>query len=404
MEIVNLTIFIISFLVFIFGAFIGYIDKWPLSEPLLAMIAGITCGPFVLDLLNLNEWGDTHSIMLVATRLTIAMALMATALRLPANYFRKYFRSQSILVMGAMLLMWGFSTGLFWLIFQLPFIVSALIGAIITPTDPVVASSIVSGKFAQTHFSEKIRNSLSFESGTNDGLAFPLVALPILILSQTNALQHWILISVLWETLAGIAIGYITGIVAGKLVNKAHKHHWMTEKSLLAASLTLAFVIISGFELIQVNSILAVFVGGVGFNTQIDQKEELEDEKVQEMLERLFVVPIFFFLGLILPFDLWQDQGWLLVLFVTAILLFRRIPGLFILKKYLRRYNTADVFVLGWLGPIGVSSLFYAFHAMEKIEYEMLWIIVSAVVFGSTVVHGITASLVGKWFKKNQAN
>lgn len=328
------------------------------------------------------------------------MALMAAALRLPADYFKKHTRNQSILVIGAMLFMWLFSTLLFWMIFRLPFTLSALIGAIITPTDPVIASSIVSGTFARNHLSKKIRYTLSFESGSNDGLAYPLVALPLLFLTQADALEHWFLRSFLWETLGGIIMGLLFGTLAGMLVNRAHKQKWMTEKSLLAASITVAFIIIGGFELIYVNSILAVFVAGIGFNSQIDKKEVLKDEKVQEMMERLFVVPIFFFLGLILPFGQWQSHGWLILLFVTAILLFRRLPAFFILKNILRKYNRTDIIALGWLGPVGVTSIYYAFHVMERFDHEIVWTVVSAVIFGSTIVHGITASITGRWFKR----
>lgn len=399
METVNLTIFIISVAIFIAGAVIGKLEKWPVSEPFLAMVIGIVCGPYALDLLDMNEWGDPDSIMILSTRLTIAMALMATALRLPADYVKKYRKSESILVIGIMLLMWLAGTILFLLFFGFPLELAALAGAIITPSDPVVSSSIISGNFAKSHFKEKIRRTLSFEAGSNDGLAFPLVALPLLLLTESQALQHWALKSLLWETLGGILLGYLLGVLAGRIVNRAHRNKWMTEKSLLAASLTLAFIIIGGFELINLNSIIAVFAGGIGFNSKIDKEEILKDEKVQETLERLFVVPIFFFFGLIIPFQLWIEQGWLLLIFVVAVLLLKRIPAFFLLKRFLKRFNSTDLLVMGWLGPIGISSLFYVFHSLKTFENEILWTVISAVVFASTTVHGITASIVGKWYK-----
>ncbi len=400
METVNLTIFIISVAIFIAGAVIGKLEKWPVSEPFLAVVIGIVFGPYALNLLDMNEWGDPDSIMILSTRLTIAMALMATALRLPADYVKKYRKSESISVIGIMLLMWLSGTLLFLLFFGLPLELAALAGAIITPSDPVVSSSIISGNFAKNHFKGKIRRTLSFEAGSNDGLAFPLVALPLLLLTQTGALQHWVLKSLLWETIGGILLGYMLGVLAGRMVNRAHRNKWMTEKSLLAASLTLAFIIIGGFELINLNSIIAVFAGGIGFNSRIDKEETLKDEKVQEMLERLFVVPIFFFFGLILPFNLWIEQGWLLLVFVVAVLFLKRIPAFFLLKRFLKRFNSTDLVVMGWLGPIGISSLFYVFHSLKFYENEILWAVISAVVFASTTVHGITASIIGKWYKR----
>lgn len=155
MQDLYLTFFIVSLLIFLLGAIFVKIQEWPVSEPLIAMLAGIICGPFLLDLINMQDWGEPPKIMRITSELTIAMALMATGLRLPANYFLKYKRNQSIIVIGNMLLMWVLSTSIFWLIFPEDILIAALAGAIITPTDPVVASSIVSGKFAREHLTKK---------------------------------------------------------------------------------------------------------------------------------------------------------------------------------------------------------------------------------------------------------
>jgi len=339
--------------------------------------------------------------MLIATHMTIAMALMAAALRLPANFFLENLSSQSIILMGGMMLMWLFSSILFVVLFDIPFLTAALAGAIVTPTDPVVASSIVSGKFAQNHFSKKIRLPLSFESGANDGLASPLVSLPLLLLIQSNPIGTWLFKSLLWETMGGIVLGYIAGSLAGKLIHTAHHKNWMTEKSLLASSLALAFAITGGFELLQMNSIIAVFVGGLAFNGHIGKEDDLLDEKIQKVMERLFIIPIFFFIGLILPFHHWIREGWILVLLVVGVLLLRRIPAFFLLKVPLQHYSKIDTLALGWLGPMGVTSVYYVFHVQEKVSNEFLWTAASAVIFGSTVVHGITSPYIGRWYKKH---
>ena len=70
--------------------------------------------------------------------------------------------------------MWTSSGLLIWWFLEVPFQLPVLIGAIVTPTDPVIASSIVTGPFATQHVPQRIRRLLSFESGANDGLAFAL--------------------------------------------------------------------------------------------------------------------------------------------------------------------------------------------------------------------------------------
>ncbi len=71
----------------------------------------------------------------------------------------------------------------------------------VTPTDPVVASSIVQGKVAEENLPARIRHLLSGESGANDGLAYPFVFLPLLVLQMPpgEVLSHWLLETVLWE-------------------------------------------------------------------------------------------------------------------------------------------------------------------------------------------------------------
>ena len=81
-------------------------------------------------------------------------------------------------------LMWIVSGLLVYLILGLPFWVTVLIVAIITPTDPVVASSIVAGGVAERNLPSSLRCAISAESGFNDGLALPFVVLPVLVLTE----------------------------------------------------------------------------------------------------------------------------------------------------------------------------------------------------------------------------
>jgi hypothetical protein len=92
-------------------------------------------------------------------------------------------------------IMWLVSGLLVYVIFGLPFWEAMLVGAVITPSDPVVSTSVVTGKVAEENLPERIRNSLSTESVANDGLAYPFVLLPILILTKTptEALSEWLI-------------------------------------------------------------------------------------------------------------------------------------------------------------------------------------------------------------------
>ena len=122
---------------------------------------------------------------------------MGIALRLPKSYPSKPGRSVAVLLGLIMPLMWLSSTLLVYLILDLPFWTALLIGAIVTPTDPVVATAIVTGRIAEHHLPQRIRQIISAESGVNDGLAYLFVLLPILLLRRApgEVLVHWLTVT-----------------------------------------------------------------------------------------------------------------------------------------------------------------------------------------------------------------
>ena len=83
-----------------------------------------------------------------------------------------------MLVGLGMVLMWTISAGLVYLILDLSFWLVVLMGAIITATDPIAASPIVTGELAKANLPERLRNAISFESGADDGLSYCLCFSP----------------------------------------------------------------------------------------------------------------------------------------------------------------------------------------------------------------------------------
>ena len=139
----------------------------------MALAGGIIIGPQLLEWFSLPEEKEKYDLIHQATRFTLAMALMSTALRLPTDFFRKNTTTiLSILTIG-MLLMSVFSGLNFYWFLGLSFLSCMLLGAIVAPNDPVLATTIVSGKIAEKLIPSRVRNLISAESGSNDGLAFP---------------------------------------------------------------------------------------------------------------------------------------------------------------------------------------------------------------------------------------
>lgn len=388
-------VFFISAVILITGALHKKMEDIFLTEPLIALIVGIALGPDVSNVLKISDKTEELKILKIACEFTMAMALMATALRVPDNFYRKNISTQTTIVILGMVLMWLSSSFLlYWILEDFSVVECLLLGAIVTPTDPVVASTIVTGKKAKKYLPSSIRNSLSFESGSNDGLAFPIVLLSLFLVNSSDfPFNKWFTQTLLYETILCAFIAYVVGILAGKLMHAAHKKGFMNEKTLLPFSLGLAFLLLGGLNVLKMNGIIGVFIGGLSFAKYVSGNEDLQEERVQESMERIFTIPAFFIFGMILPWEDWFSLGWTSIGIVALVLFFRRIPAFLVMMPFMSQFRGKiyEILIMGWFGPIGIAALYYAIHSKEKAQFDEAWIIPSLIVFASTVSHGLTS-------------
>ena len=90
-----------------------------------------------------------------------------------------------LVVLGlGMPVMWLASSTLVYLVLGVPLLLALLIGAVLTPTDPVLSDSIVTGRLANETVPGRLRHAISAESGANDGLALLLMMLPVALLTD----------------------------------------------------------------------------------------------------------------------------------------------------------------------------------------------------------------------------
>lgn len=399
-----LIVFFVSLLIVVTGALYKKLQDVSLAEPFLALAAGILVGPDVLNLITSADQGQEFKVLKTACEFTIAMALMATALRLPDRFFRQNASSLSTLVLAGMLLMWLSSAAvLYWVLPSLSFVECLLLGAIVAPTDPVVASTLITGEKARKFLPSSIRSTLSFEAGANDGLAFPLVLLSVFLVGSADfTLNEWFTRILVYENILCGILAYGIGSGAGFIMKNAHKAGWMSDKTLLPFSIALALLLLSGFNALGMNGIVAVFIGGVAYARDITRNEEIEEEKVQESMERITTTPVFFILGLMLPWSEWFSMGWTALVVVVLVLLFRRIPVFLALMPVLPKFRKKpySILVMGWFGPIGVAALYYAVLSQEKTDLKEAWVIPSLIVVASTVLHGLTSVPLEKLYHK----
>ena len=152
-----------------------------LTGPMIAMLVGAILSPYVLNVVDMTQWEHAPRFLELASMLTISMALMAAAYKIPNPYLTEFKYAQAVILLLGMPLVFVLSGLIAYWIFDLPVAVAFLLGAVITPTDPVISSTIVSGKFAERLLPASVRHTLSFESAANDGLALPLVLLMLFI-------------------------------------------------------------------------------------------------------------------------------------------------------------------------------------------------------------------------------
>ena len=396
---------IVSSLVVVSGLLVIKIERLYLTEPLLAMLVGIAVSSLGFKTISTSEGETQVRFLEIASQLTISLSLMAAAYKIPRNYPSSFGKSQAVILLLVMPLMFLASGLIAYCVFSFPLAVAFLVGAVITPTDPVVSSTIVSGKFAEKLLPASLRHTLSFESAANDGLAYPLVLLVLFVLGHGEATTgaDWLLRVVGWETLGAIGLGVAMGYGLGRGMHAAHQRGWMNEKTLLSFSVAFSFLVLSLVEVVRANGIVAVFAAGLMVSRMVSKHEVLAEENVQETMERLFIIPIFFFFGMLAPVNAWFVLGWPLLLFAVLILLFRRLPAFLLVRPLLPKFkHWPDLLFLGWFGPVGVAALFYSMHVLKHTPYPVVWEVASFVVFFSTLVHGLTSLPLSKRYARQR--
>lgn len=171
----------------------------------------------------------------------------------------------------------------------------------------------MTGGLAERSLPDRLRSALSLESGANDGLAYLIVLLPILLMdhaSPSAAFGRWLIHVLLVGVLLAVAFGAIIGYVAALALHHSDKKGWAEKHSLLGLSVALSLVVVAAAKLMGSDGILAAFAAGAAFNFGVDRGEEFEDQNVQEAISRLFNLPVFTLFGAMLPWQDWFGLDW----------------------------------------------------------------------------------------------
>jgi NhaP-type Na+/H+ or K+/H+ antiporter len=381
----------------------SYLRWMPVTTSAVCLLLGIGIGPSGLDLLKL-PLEDASLWMEHLTEVAVLFSLFVCGLKLRLPLRDKRWRIAFGLAGPVMVLtIVGVCALLHWGL-RLPWGPSLLIGAILAPTDPVLAALV---QVNDARDVDSVRFGLSGEAGLNDGIAFPFVILGLLLLHGDGTAaewQSWVVRSVLWAVPAGLLTGYWMGRGIGRVtlsLRIRNDDSTLSPNDYLALSLiALAYVVA---EAIGGYGFLSVFAAGLGLR-QVEVKStgasqppaehlvqpvvghqnvepqhavhgdtaRLESSQVAAgimmgdmlsfggLVERAMEVFLVTLLGVVLVAH-WDWRA----LWIGGVLFCLIRPACVALMPWGRLLEGRQRLLIGWFGIRGIGSLFYLFYALN---------------------------------------
>jgi NhaP-type Na+/H+ or K+/H+ antiporter len=417
--------FVLAGLVFVAVALGGSVLKrLPVTGAVLYLIIGVGVGPLGLGLVRLDPTGDAGLIELL-TELAVIVSLFTAGLKLRDPIRSPRWRRPIRLAFGAMALTVGLIALVGYVALALPLGAAILLGAILAPTDPVLASDV---QVEHATDRDKLRFALTGEAGFNDGAAFPFVmlGLGLLGLHELGELGgRWLVLDVLWAVAGGLAIGALLGTLIARVVlylRRTHQEAVGLDEFLCLGLIGLSYGVAL---LLGTYAFLAVFAAGLAvrrIERTMTERDGLDEEAVlrpsrsadpveaavdevggpafmaseilafNERLERIGEVAIVVIIGaLVSTTPIPAELVWF------APLLFLVIRPVAVAVGLIGSGTSRPLLALiGWFGIRGIGSLYYlAFAIVHGVGGEAgtrligitLWIVTISI-----VVHGISVT------------
>jgi NhaP-type Na+/H+ or K+/H+ antiporter len=411
--------------VFIIMALGGSILKrLPLSTSMLYLAAGVLIGPHALNLIHFDAIREAAIVERI-TEVAVIVSLFTAGLKLRVPLRDPLWRLPVVLASWSMALTVGLIALVGVVALELPLGAAILLGAVLAPTDPVLASDVqVSGPRDR----DRLRFTLTGEAGLNDGTAFPFVMLGLGLLGLHETGEggwRWLAVDVLWAIPGGLLIGALLGTATGRVIlflRREHKEAVGLDDFLALGLIALAY---GTALLFQTYGFLAVFAAGLALRKIEVSSLGLEaapDEVVSaaaaegrgeviathpetapaymtqavlgftEQLERIGEVAVMLLVGVMISVTaVPSDALW----FVPLLLLVIR-PGAAALGMIGSTTTWLQRAFIAWFGIRGIGSIYYLMyaitHGISEPTARLLVGLTLAVVTTSVVVHGVSVT------------
>jgi len=365
-----------------------------LSLTAVFVVAGFLLGQGGLEVLDVDPHSDfvqglaVVALILILFRdgLEVEAEMLQTAWHLP---FRNL-----VLAMPLTALLVALATHA---VTDLQWTESLLVGALLTPTDPVLSSSVVTNP----RVPRIIRHSLNLESGLNDGLALPAV-LAFTAAAESRDDFVW------WQfVIQDVGVGAITGIalafVAARLMTRGDNLQGgpsSHQKALYAVGVAFAAY---GAAVLppEGNGFISVFVAAIAFGIWRPDIRHCFETRSEDLLE-VVKLGVFLVFGALFTLDALFGDGWATVAIAAFTLLVARPVAVFVALAGSRRVDTAAKAFIAWFGPKGVATMTFALFVLGStaVEAERIVAIAAVAVFASIIAHGVTDQPGSEWMAR----
>ncbi|AYQ28089.1 MULTISPECIES: sodium:proton antiporter [unclassified Polaromonas] len=410
----------------------SFIARLPLSSAMLYLGVGVAISPVGLGLVKLDAFKNAVLLERL-TEVAVLISLFTAGMKLEFRWKDGRWRIPVQLATVSMVLTVGAVTALGVYVLNLPLGAAVLLGAILAPTDPVLASDV---QVANPGDRDRLRFGLTGEGGLNDGTAFPFVMLGLGLLGLHKLGEggwRWWAVDVLWAVAGGLALGWLLGTLVGRAILYLRMRHREALGSDEFIALGLIGLTYGVALLFHTYGFLAVFAAGLALR-RIDEpqsrpapqapaspEETLSPadqeasgaeapahmmravQRFNSQLESFVEVAIVLAVGVLVA----------TTRFRTEVLWF--IPVLFLVIRPVAVYigllgtpvSGAQRNLMSWFGIRGIGSLYYLLYAInhhiERALAQQLLSITLAVVVASVVAHGISVTPLMKRYEARKA-